>query len=69
MSEYPSLVVFPAESWGGDETELGVRLNRPSRRYPSEVIVNNTNVLGFVLANLSRGHRLLGIVMACSKVN
>lgn len=57
MPEYPSLVIFPGDA----KTE--------SRKYPSELSINNANVLGFVLANLSRGHRLLGLVMACNKVN
>lgn len=54
MSEYPTLVVFPA----GAKTE--------SRKYPSELSINNANIFGFVLANLSRGHRLLGLAMACN---
>lgn len=54
MSEYPSLVVFPA----GAKAE--------SRRFPVKMSINATNILGFVLANLSRSHRLLGLVMACN---
>lgn len=54
MSEYPSLIIFPA----GAKSE--------SRRYPVKLTINSTNVLGFVLANLSRSQRLLGLVMACN---
>lgn len=54
MSEYPSLIIFPA----GAKSE--------SRRFPSKLSINATNVLGFVLANLSRSNRLLGLVMACN---
>jgi hypothetical protein len=58
MSEYPSLIIFPTSS------------KSESRRFPSKMPINSTNVLGFVLANLSRSHRLLGLVMACNyKVN
>lgn len=54
MSEYPSLIIFPA----GAKSE--------SRRFPAKLSINSTNVLGFVLANLSRSQRLLGLVLACN---
>lgn len=54
--EYPALVVFPAAK-------------SESRKYPSEMSINNTNIIGFVLANLSRRHRLLGLVMSCQNGN
>lgn len=58
MSEYPSLIVFPATA------------KSESRRFPSKMPINVTNVLGFILANLNRPKRLLGLVMACNyKVN
>lgn len=54
MSEYPSLIIFPA----GAKAE--------SRKFPSKMPINSTNVFGFVLANLSRSQRLLGLVLACN---
>lgn len=58
MSEYPSLIVFPANA------------KSESRRFPSKMSITITNVLGFILANLNRPQRMLGLVMACNyKVN
>ncbi|CRK94444.1 CLUMA_CG007951, isoform A [Clunio marinus] len=54
MSEYPTLIIFPA----GDKSE--------SRRFPVRMSINTSNVLGFLLANLNRSQRLLGLVMACN---
>lgn len=58
MSEYPSLIIFPSKA------------KSESRRFPPKMSINVTNVMGFVLANLNRPNRLLGLVMACNyKVN
>lgn len=54
MAEYPSLLVFPRNT----KTE--------SRKFPSKMPITVNNVLGFVLANLNRSMRLLGLVMACN---
>lgn len=42
-----------------------------SRKFPSNIEVNNQNILGFVLANLNRPMRLHAIVLTCklSKVS
>lgn len=58
MSEWPSLIIFPSYS------------KADSRRFPGKMQINVANVLGFVLANLDRPQRLLGLVLACNyKVN
>ncbi|KAL7040409.1 hypothetical protein ACKWTF_000376 [Chironomus riparius] len=54
MAEFPSLLVFPSHS------------KSDSRKFSSKMPINVTNVLGFVLANLNRSYRLLGLVMACN---
>lgn len=54
MADYPTMLIFPA----GAKSE--------SRKFPSKMSINSTNVLGFVLANLSRSNRLLGLVMTCN---
>lgn len=54
MDEYPSLIIFPRNS----KTE--------SRKFPSNMSITVNNILGFVLANLNRSHRLLGLVKACN---
>ena len=54
MAEYPSLLIFPKNS----KTE--------SRKFTSSLSISVNNVLGFVLANLNRSLRLLGLVKACN---
>jgi len=54
MAEYPSLIIFPANA------------KSESRRFPSSLSINASNVLGFILANLNQSQRLLGLVMACN---
>lgn len=54
MAEFPTLLVFPSHS------------KSDSRKFSSKMPINVTNVLGFVLANLNRSYRLLGLVMACN---
>lgn len=54
MAEFPSLLLFPQHS----KTE--------SRKFPSKMPITVNNVLGFVLANLNRSKRLLGLLRACN---
>lgn len=58
MSEFPSLVVFPSTS------------KSDSRKFPVDLPINSSNVLWFILANLTPSQRLLGLLKTCNyKVN
>lgn len=58
MSEFPSLVIFPSNS------------KSDSRKFPVDLPINSSNVLWFILANLTPSQRLLGLLKTCNyKVN
>ncbi|KAG5674745.1 hypothetical protein PVAND_004696 [Polypedilum vanderplanki] len=54
MAEYPSLLIFPSG------------LKSDSRKFPSKMPITVPNILGFILANLNRSYRLLGLIAACN---
>lgn len=54
MSEFPSLVIFPSTS------------KSDSRKFPADLPINSSNVLWFILANLTPSQRLLGLLKTCN---
>lgn len=56
MEKFPSLILFPANR------------KSESRIFPSTLEVNVQNILGFVLANLDRPHRLHALVLVCKNI-
>lgn len=54
MSEFPSLIIFPSNS------------KSDSRKFPSDMPINSSNVLWFILANLTPSQRLQGLLKICN---